>query len=681
MIKAGAVLKEDKLNKRAFRVFLAVAAAAAVLLAVYVFSGAPYHVYSDFPDPSDFLQLSSADDVVEQDFSLPSEAEGLSAVSVCFRTEGNNPRGTVSVSLFENGTPAGQWEYDARFLEDRSYRTFRLDKTLPASPESTYRIRISYTADSDAASDNGIYVGAGFSSGSESLEKNGTALSGQAICFRCIYTQSSVFQRLLLAVLLFLAVCIIGLLIVLYPNIRKNGCNAFNTRIVWTCAVILMCLFAFLYQHDDGVRITSWGKLFLDAVGNGSIRHYARYLEEVYEISNYNIVVHIMTAVFILPLYLVDKLLRLQLDAAFFDYWRKIILLFFLIRSADLMKKITVRLGFSEEAGNVLGILYLISPAVLWGNLGMGQIDCIAVYFILLFILQMLCGRPERAFFWLSVSFVIKAFPLLFIGLPCLAAALGAKRFKKILTCGASFILLPALSAVLSRTFFIDYAAYASLSEWDWGHIDRLFDVSMVHTSLFLLALLLVCFYCFYKARHSALTASDNILAPAAAAFAFLLFVEQNPQWILYTSLFLLLCALFFNRRSDLLWMLPVFVLGAFVYVLFRFQHNSDTIMLAMGWVGQTTELYNHSLTFYDFAQSWFPGYYTWFAYVGKTILCGCAAAAFVLFCRGAKHPEAIDREKFGGNHALAVVLPILFAMYFLVLISSVVMYFALIYV
>ena len=663
-------------QKKSIWIPLAVMAVTGVLLLIYIFSGAPYHVYTKNPGQNETLFFSDPGELVEQVFYLPDQAESISAIMITFgREHGTSARGTATVCLYEDDVLIGQWTCNTRFLIDEFYKTFRLEKPAAANDGSTWRITIS----DDFEDKEYIGVGTSFYSDQPPIVKNGEVIENQSLSFRAVYTMTSQTQRVLFSFVIFLCAGMLCILFSLYPGICRRGYSKDITRIVWTCAVITMCLFAILYQHDDGTRITRWGIHFLDAVRNGQLRNYGQYLEEVYEISNYNVLVHLLTGVLVLPLYIVDRLFHLRLSIELFDYWRKIFLVLFLIQSADLIRKIGKELGFSEEIGNVLGILYMISPSALWGNLSLGQIDCISLYFILLFAYEMLKKRHERAFFWLSVSIVIKEFGLFFVAAPLFAAAAGRGRYKKIAACGAALFFLPVTSKILARTYFIDYAEYAAYSERDWGHIARLFDSGFSETSYFLAVLLIICFLCYYKARHSTFSAEDAILAGTGIAFAFQVFAHQNPQWILYTSLFLLLGSFYVCGREDILCLLPFFQIGAYLFCMFYFRYNSDTVLLKVGIVGQTFRHNDNFYSFYDYARWLFPGYYDRFTSVGKTLLSASIIAAFILFLRSRKRKELIDRNRFGDSRFLAVLVPLLFAIHFAVVISSFVMYFGLI--
>ena len=670
-------LKEAESRKKSFVIPLLVILAAGILLAVYFFSGLPYRVCTENLRMDQSLYFSAPTEEIGQTFTIPDQAEGLSAVMIAYgREQEKTPaRGKLTVRLYEDGSPVGEWTDDTRFLTGDRCRTYRLEKPVPVHAGSTWQI----TVTDDFTGGEGVAVWTTREEGREPLTVDGELLAGRSLCFRAVYTMTSALQRGILAFLIFLSVCILVILCSRIPDIRRNGYDEKNTGILWVCAVILLCLFAFLYQHDDGLRITHWGIHFLEALQNGQLRNYGAYLEEVCEISNYNIVVHMLTAVCLLPLYLADRLFRLQISMPLYDYWRKLFLILFLAASAKLIGKIGKELGFSEETGNVLGILYLISPSALWGNLGLGQTDCISVCFLLLFMYDMVKKRPLRASFWLSVSVVIKSFPLFFIAAPLLAAALGARKYREILACGAVFQFLPVTSAVLSRTFFRDYAAYAAFSERDWDHFARLFDASVAETSCFLLALLLVCACCFYRARHSSVSEADFILASSAIVFSFLAFVYPNPQWILYPSLFLLLGAFFTCDREDILYILPFFQAGAFLYCMFWFRGNSDTVLLRLGIIGRLFPVWNNDFSFYEYAKYLLPGYYGHLTSVWKTLLSGSVITAFALFLRSRKQADRIGRDSFGSRTVPAVVIPLLFAIDLAVVICSFVMSFALV--
>lgn len=672
----GQILKEAEDRKKLFVIPLLIILGTGILLAVYLFSGLPYRVCTENLRMDQSLYFSTPAEEISQAFTIPDQAEDLSAVMIAFdrKQEKTPARGTLTVRLYEDGSLIREWTDDTRFLIGGCYRTYRLEKPVSVRAGSAWKV----TVTDDFSEGEAVAVVTGPEEEREPLTVDGEPLEGRSLCFRAVYTMTSALQRGILAFLIFLSVCILVILCCRIPDIRRNGYDEKNTGILWACAVILLCLFAFLYQHDDGLRITHWGIHFLEALQNGRLRNYGAYLEEICEISNYNIAVHMLTAVFLLPLYLADKLFRLQISMPLYDYWRKLFLILFLTASAKLIGKIGKELGFSEETGNVLGILYLVSPSALWGNLGLGQTDCVSICFMLMFMYDMVKKRPLRASFWLSVSVVIKSFPLFFMAAPLLAAALGARKYREILACGAVFQFLPVTAAVLSRTFFRDYAAYAAFSERDWDHIARLFDVSAAGTSCFLLALLLACAFCFYRARHSSVSEADFLLASSAVVFAFLIFVHPNPQWILYPSLFMLLGAYFVCDREDILFILPFFQTGAFLFCMFWYQGNSDTILLRLGILGRLFPLWNNDFSFFEYAKYLFPGYYAHFAAVGKTLLSGSVITAFVLFLRSRKMADRIDRDSFGSRLVPAVVIPLLFAVNLAVVICSFIMSFAL---
>ena len=648
-----------------------------VALPFYVASGSTYTVFTESQSFDEALQFHNGKDVFRQRISVPEDASSISALMIGLATNARINFGTVNVSLCEDDEVVYQWHLDTRYIEDLTYQTVKFPKPYKVDKEKEYSFVLS--EDFMGANNLAVLVTAG--EGSGGLTKNGMPVDSRGISYRLAYAASSAAQRTIFAFIVFLTVLTAAVLLFVFEDVvRRKAFRRYSFAALDFCAVIFLLLFTYVFQHYDGKVISYWGYYLIDAAANGNARDYVAYLQEVFKVSDYNILINIFTAVILLPVYLASRIGHLALQVAHYDCWRRLFLVLFTFITSRYIKKIAVCLGAKESSARLLAVFYMISPAVLWGSMAMGQIDCVVVMFMVLSLWCLLRGKYEPAFFWLSVSVSFKQFAFFFLFMPMVCLIIGSAEPKRIARCLLIYLIVPAVSWFLSNIYFYDYAQMASLSErFFWKHMDRLFDASLAETSCFLVVLFTVCFVCLEKSFRKDVKALDYLLAPMVVTTAFQCFIIQNPQWLIYMALFLVLTMFYTEKAEAAVLIQFVFSVSVYVFVCARFPGNVDNTMILGGSVYRMLELENNSFSFMDFAAHYSPYYYEYLARVGKTMLSAASLSGLYVLFRSAKNGMEIREEGGGPVPACAGILAT-FAVNAAVLLVSLCIYFGMIY-
>lgn len=594
---------------------------ASLLYLLYIFSNMPYHTFSPIPVKGKTTSILNDDSVIVQTLSIPNEMTYLSGIMLEFDTAKQINPGNVTVSLFENDGLISSWETDSGLIRDNEYVTFRLSNEIPISHNSNYNVCVSCN-----------YLG---------NEKELSLVNDEQgeICYRVVSSEYSMRQRAVLGGVFF--VCgIILLMAVLFTTHRI---------VTVSCAVAVMVLYSFLFQHGDGVLISSWGYYMLEAIKDGQISHYVSYIiREGIQISNYNIIVNILDAVILAPMYIIDKLFALNAQMYSYDYYRKILLIVCVLLSAAYIQKITKKLGYNEKIGDILSLLFMLSSPVIFGNLAMGQIDCIAILFILLSVYCAMDDKFPMAFFWISFSATIKEFALLFVFIPIVCLLIRKLSIREIIKCIFAFSALPVFSFIISHFVILNYADYASTFESNWNHLSALFSAGIAESSLFVVSILLICFLCLYKAYKGFVKPIDYLFAPLCVICSFSLFVVSNPQWMIYASLIMLFGALFMDCRELSLLLLFSYHVGAFLSIMTRFSNNVDITLffdgiIGRGIVGEEYFCYN-IMNSLDHFRAFFPNYYMFVSSAARSLVVASVIACLV-FWKKADADKTIKEE------------------------------------
>lgn len=575
--------------------FLIIAVTVIISVAYYC-SDSGFHITYRAFDAAEEIDLKN-NKTIQEDMLFDENVTAISALSICFDTHQKTNLGQMNVALLKNDTEVQSWTINSCDIGTDSHYLFVLDEVLEISSENSYSVSIQYS-----------YTG-----------NNAVAL--KAINGKVIRTSK------LLKASVSLLVLSLGIVIAFAAGASEDlfGSSApkMQSRLQTAIAVMIMLLYSVYFEHDDGRVITGWGLTLLDCTFAGDIRHYMGYLlsqvENLINVTNYDIVDNIITALSILPVYIVQRIFNLSLEWQVFDEFRKLSLIACLTITSVVVKKIVTSIGGGTKEAGIAQALFLLSPALLFGTLTLGQIDCIAVMFGSFFLYYFINGKIPRSLLFLSFALMIKQFSIFFFLAPFVCVAI-AKRKKFDYIKGALCLFGPfILSKLLSKFFFIDYDKYKNLSELIHGHIGLLFYELRADASLFLFAFVSVCCLMLFAGKNEDLDDNKLLLAGSLViSIAFVFFVPQNPQWFIYPLFFMVITIPYYDNIFKPLLSIAGFSLCGMFYTFSRHINNVDLIMLRTGIIGnrlmiEPDERYVSILAHY------FPSYAPYFMYIAKS--------------------------------------------------------------
>ena len=653
-------------EKKHLMIALIIMIVTGIICIAYLVSGSQIRVLSPGTEQEVELAILADGKPIEINIEIPQDADQIYGFKLWITAHDRVDFGTYTVTLLENGQEIYSQTSKTQFLRSGRDTIFKLDHPVKINRDSQYTISIS---EQYAEGDDGISV-------------------WQYLRLITL-PSSSGLARLVIAGTLFVSV----LLIVVMGLVCLSGTKHFGAReffMLDVCAVVLLFMGAVFFQYPDGPTITSWGKYVLDTIKTGQFRDFMRYAyntgidsgldQRVYQFSkpNYNILVNLLTAVMLLPAWIVDNIFKCGWSMELYDDFRKLYLIASIVLTARYIRKTTTVLGFEEHVGYSAGFLYMLSPVLIWGNIGLGQIDPIVVLFIMIAVYYLAQGKYEWTFFWLSASVTVKQFALFFVVAPLLCLIIGTLDIRRILKCIGMYLILPVVSAVASRLLIPDYSGMASIYEDEWNHIARFFDFTMAYTSYFLMAFMLICFLCLCKGLKKDVRPIDYLLGPVAICISFQVFSELNQQWTIYVLIALVIASLYMERRYEFVIIMIVMALGYYLYVSGT-PHNGDDSMVTTGALGHIFKLYNNTYVFQDVFNRVVPGYSTYIHSVGATMLSASAIAGAICLGKGVRPDVEIDKEVYADDRWVAGGGMIIAAISLGAILMSILLYFGII--
>ena len=204
-----------------------------------------------------------------------------------------------------------------------------------------------------------------------------------------------------------------------------------------TLVIFLITFILLLISHGYGdILVTTrhgmnfWkllfdGKIFqffdLNIINSGN-----KYYTHVYA-CYYNIVTYIIFAIWNIPMSLLMNLTSIDvMNNPICLIYIKLLPVFFLVLSANVLKKIMKEIGVEDKFNKICIFLFLSSAITLSCILVVGQYDIISVYFQLLSLYAYIKNDDKKFLLWSSIAFCCKYFSIL-IFLPLLI-----HKYKKI---------------------------------------------------------------------------------------------------------------------------------------------------------------------------------------------------------------------------------------------------------
>lgn len=298
---------------------------------------------------------------------------------------------------------------------------------------------------------------------------------------------------------------------------------------------------------------------------------------------NYNIIIYLTIAVWILPIKIFSFLLKIPFPINAGVYWTEILIFLMAILMGKIIQKIAKELGQNQDDSRTISYICLSSPIVLFGSLGFGQCDIIGLNILLIAILFYIKEKYTIFCFIASLAICFKGFSFLLF-LPMIA--LIEKRILHIVKYVIFGISLP----ILTKIIFLGTDGYQSIQDIMSGIYNFKTKIwkaqipgGINNWSPFLLLMILICVWA-YSTKITEQNKNRLWVYTGCLAFSvFAIFLPWHPQWLILLVPFLTLTYLFIENRKLLL---LLDCLTGFGYVLLTclvFPNNVDDSMLKNG--------------------------------------------------------------------------------------------------
>ena len=585
----------NRFRTKQFYLSLLVIVAAVIIAVAYYFSDGKYNRIHEVTRLEGDVILENGQPF-QTDLVFDDSISFISTITARFTIYDRVNVGQMNIVVYEDDAAIQEFSINTYEIGIDGSLPLKLDSTLTIDPESHYTINMNYTYEGD----NAVAL--------QRIEVNSM--------------ESSRLQRALISIVVLVLGAVLAFCI-----FENNFPDSLSETKMVIIALPILVLYAFFFNHGDGFVITKWGIRFLDCAFSGDIRNYADIMlaeNGVRYTPNYNILDILITAVTILPLYLVQYFTGFECDdikqLIYYDEFRKISLILAVIITAKYIRKIVISLKGSTRAANTASLLYIISPALLYCNIGMGQIDCISVLFLSLFFYEYINDKKCHAMLFLSISMLIKSFPLLLVMIPLVCISINKRRLPDIksLTC----LLTPwVISRILSSFVFVNYYKYSELAEREWDHVGGFLHITWAHSSLFMLVFVILCFVLLFsnKTREAdckKLLLISSLLVAGDLTF----FVDDNPQWFVYALFIMIISIPLCHGIHKAVVSVVTYSLTGLVYTFSAFYEHVDLNMVYQSLIGNYYDFKIRSSYMLVFNHL-MPNYVPYISIAAKTIM------------------------------------------------------------
>ncbi|MDL2218928.1 glycosyltransferase 87 family protein [Ruminococcaceae bacterium OttesenSCG-928-O06] len=301
---------------------------------------------------------------------------------------------------------------------------------------------------------------------------------------------------------------------------------------------------ALFFVHPDAAETASHAWLFLESVFSGQPRSFygvvAAHQNAFAYLNNahYNIIVYMVYAVPLLPVYLVCAFLGAAPPQLLLTFVGKGLCVAFLAACLPVLRRIAALLGLGEESAAAAPVVFAALLPVGFSAVVMGQYDVMAVFAMLVGWWCWLRGRMWPFVLWFGAAIALKSLPLLLF-VPLLL--LREKRIGHLALYGVCSLWLVVPTALLYRgvTF--------SKTVFDAAMMDRLFATRLMggrEVPLFAAAMVVLCVVAwFWRPGEKSLGGTSALVGLWVFGLAMIL-VEWHPQWVILLAPFLQLTTL-----------------------------------------------------------------------------------------------------------------------------------------
>ncbi len=352
--------------------------------------------------------------------------------------------------------------------------------------------------------------------------------------------------------------------------------------------VFLSLCFIFTIGHVDCNTITTWGYDLLDSIRTGHFRAFPTYTYEMHQMpTNYSLFTNAITAVWLLPVYLIDMVSKGEIAMMVYDTWYKTFVCLVHFLNMYLFYKILTVKKYKDDDRLWAMIYYMASTVVLVTVLGKGQVDNIVLLLLLMGYLAYLNEKDISMSICFGLSLCIKPFSILLI-VPFLILYME-KRGWKCLGYGMISVGIYIFEKIFSHLLMPDYEKMNALTSqmfkeaFGSSRVEQLFAIRSNYVVIYWAIAIVICFICYDLASKKKVKEYHYLLFPTLMFILFGILVSDTCYWFILIIPGLIVMGLKLKNREHFLLLYFLSNMGTAVYTLFLEGEYSPRV--EMTWI------------------------------------------------------------------------------------------------
>lgn len=395
----------------------------------------------------------------------------------------------------------------------------------------------------------------------------------------------------------------------LYISIKNKMNRYFNEKSsveksdwLFLGSLVVICCFLFYQSYDMPITIRHSQKLlelilkarpqhFYGEVYDAAMSGYYFNDPSVVHAANYSFLLYLIESIIISPLFIFENLFNISLSLSFYVFYTKIIMVFFTIASALILKKIGLKFNLGVQRSNWLAFAFISSPIILFGSTTFGQFDMISIFFLLIALLKYFNKEYYKFCGYIAIAINIKPFAVLTL---LVLIILIEKRFFQIikyLLSGVSLLLIENFIFSFSQGKAETVSGMATVYDFK-GRVFASGFVTMANVSYIIVGMVIIISLAYMKKIKSDEELQVyGILFPLAMYTVFFGFILWHPQWLCIMVPFVSLATFSFANFKLNMYLEIAWGVGYILTSVLYFVNNVDTAMINQGLLSTITNV------------------------------------------------------------------------------------------
>jgi len=360
---------------------------------------------------------------------------------------------------------------------------------------------------------------------------------------------------------------------------------------VFLGTIAVICFFCFSFQFDMWITMEH-GKDLLEAILQGKpLQFYTLTMEKalgggygepsIIHAAMYNIIVYLIFAVWVIPLYFLSSVFQIEPSALVFVKYGKLLVVICILITARLLSKLAHKLGLDTKW---TVFVYLSSPLLLWSALTINQYDIFSSVFTVWALLFYVDKKFYRFSLIMAIAICCKIFPaLIFVPLILLAEKRVGRIITHLFVGGSGYLITTLLYTWRDPGYRLTQNAMEEMYEFT----RRIFAhaIPMAHSGiiLFWVGALLVCLFSYYVTPTDKNRVQYMIYFPFAMYCVFFSFVSWHSQWLVILAPFLALAVMTIQNKKAFFFAEIVLSFGGIFWGCFYIRKTIDNYMVNNG--------------------------------------------------------------------------------------------------